>query len=30
MTTSMLVLNWMSRSRGSVTGPLLIPWNSTP
>ena len=30
MTTSMLVLNWMSRSRGSLTAPSRIPWNSTP
>jgi len=30
ITTSMLVLNWISRSRGSVTAPCRIPENSTP
>ena len=28
--TSMLVLNWTSRSRGSFTAPSRMPWNCTP
>ena len=30
ITTSMLVLNWISRSRGSFTGPCWMPSNFTP